>query len=82
MRGDQLEPEKDKVARMETEAAYIEAGHVHLPRQAPWLGDFKNEVLAFPAGKHDDQVDSLSQVLRHCREYWRHRLKSGRVMGW
>ena len=29
----------------------------------PWLEDFKAEILAFPAGRHDDQVDALSQFL-------------------
>ena len=26
--------------------------------------DFHDEVAKFPAGKHDDQVDSLSQFLK------------------
>ena len=29
-----------------------------LPESAPWLKDFQNELLAFPNGRHDDQVDS------------------------
>ncbi len=41
----------------------IEAGHVLLPKSAPWLDDFLLEVLAFPYGRFDDQVDSLSQFL-------------------
>jgi len=34
-----------------------------LPRQALWLDDLKLELLAFPLGLHDDQVDSISQAL-------------------
>ncbi len=34
-----------------------------LPERAPWLDDFRLEVLAFPYGRFDDQVDSLSQFL-------------------
>ena len=34
-----------------------------LPEAAPWLDDFKAEILAFPNGRFDDQVDSLSQFL-------------------
>ena len=34
-----------------------------LPKDAPWLHEFKVEMMAFPNGKHDDQVDSLSQFL-------------------
>jgi hypothetical protein len=34
-----------------------------MPAQAPWLGDYLHELLAFPNGAHDDQVDSTSQAL-------------------
>jgi hypothetical protein len=34
-----------------------------LPAEAPWRNDFLLELLAFPTGKHDDQVDSVSQFL-------------------
>jgi predicted phage terminase large subunit-like protein len=61
-------PEKDKVTRMAAHAAKIEAGHVHLPERAPWLGDFHAELLAFPSGRFDDQVDSVSQFLTWCDE--------------
>jgi hypothetical protein len=45
------------------QSAKIEAGAVHLPRQAPWLDDLKAELLAFPHGPHDDQVDAIAQAL-------------------
>ena len=57
-------PKGDKLTRMEAESARIEAGHVVLPRDAPWLDVFLNELLAFPNGRHDDQVDSVSQFLK------------------
>jgi hypothetical protein len=53
--------------------ARIEAGQVFLPEDAPWLEDFKAEVLAFPYGRFDDQVDSLSQFLS-----WAERRKRNR----
>jgi predicted phage terminase large subunit-like protein len=59
----EIKPEGDKVTRMSNQSAKIEAGQVFLPADAPWLVDFKAEVLAFPNGKFDDQVDSLSQFL-------------------
>ena len=31
-----------------------------LPNSAPWLGEFLTELLSFPNGRHDDQVDSVS----------------------
>lgn len=56
-------PREDKVMRVHGQSAIIEAGQVLLPQRASWLEDFRAEVLAFPHGKHDDQVDSLSQFL-------------------
>ena len=35
------------------------------PTQAPWLADLEDELFAFPRGRHDDQVDSISQALGH-----------------
>ncbi len=42
----------------------IEAGELILPENAPWLAEFERELLAFPGGRHDDQVDALAQLLR------------------
>jgi predicted phage terminase large subunit-like protein len=58
-------PVGDKVMRMSAVSAEIEAGAVFLPTRAPWLEAFRTEVLAFPHGVHDDQVDSMSQALNH-----------------
>jgi predicted phage terminase large subunit-like protein len=56
-------PEGSKADRMVAQSAKIEAGHVLLPREADWLDTFLLELLAFPSGRHDDQVDSVSQFL-------------------
>jgi len=56
-------PEGDKQTRMSTQSSKIEARQVHLPRQASWLDEFRDELLQFPHGRHDDQVDSFSQFL-------------------
>jgi predicted phage terminase large subunit-like protein len=56
-------PEGSKLDRMTVQSAKIEAGHVFIPQEAEWLGTFLLELLAFPNGKHDDQVDSVSQFL-------------------
>jgi predicted phage terminase large subunit-like protein len=57
-------PEGSKENRMVPQSAKIEAGHVILPKQAEWLDIFLHELLAFPNGRHDDQVDSVSQFLK------------------
>src|SRR5262249_22765754 len=59
-----IDPEGDKIQRMEAQTARIEAGAVHLPGKALWLDEFKKEVLSFPKGRYDDQVDALSQGLQ------------------
>jgi hypothetical protein len=45
---------------------FVEAGNVHLPSPsiAPWVGDFIEELRAFPAAAHDDQVDAMTQALQ------------------
>jgi len=63
-----FQPETDKVTRMHAQSARIEAGHVYLPLRAEWLEDFRTELLQFPKGRYDDQVDSLSQFLNWVEE--------------
>jgi predicted phage terminase large subunit-like protein len=53
----------DKESRTRIQSAKIEAGLVYLPPAAPWLEEFLNEVRRFPDGRHDDQIDALSQLL-------------------
>jgi phage terminase large subunit-like protein len=55
-----LTPDKNKVARAETACALVDAGRIWLPRGAPWIADFLEEVVTFPNAAHDDQVDVLS----------------------
>ena len=62
-------PTKDKVTRMIPGTADIEAGKVALPAEALWRAEFEKECAEFPYGKHDDQVDSLSQFLDWARIY-------------
>lgn len=61
-------PGDDKETRARTTAATVEAGKVAIPEKAAWLHDFEQEITAFPNGKHDDQVDSMSQFLRWMRD--------------
>jgi predicted phage terminase large subunit-like protein len=58
-------PIGSKQARMEAQAARFETGQVHFPRHHPALGEYEGEILAFPSGRHDDQVDSTSQALHY-----------------
>jgi len=56
-------PEGDKIMRLHAQTATIENGFVYLPEEAHWLADYISELTMFPAGRHDDQVDSTAQAL-------------------
>jgi predicted phage terminase large subunit-like protein len=58
-----VKPTMEKILRMNAHTARIEAGSVHVPRQASWLEDFRKEIMTFPASRYDDQTDALSQAL-------------------
>lgn len=56
----ELPRDKDKVARALAATPALEAGTVWLPRSVAWLADLEGELLSFPNGAHDDQVDALA----------------------
>ncbi|WP_288458626.1 phage terminase large subunit [uncultured Sphingomonas sp.] len=56
---------QDKESRLVGVTAQLEAGLCVLPTDAPWLEDFRRELQAFPYGRHDDQVDSMTQFLEY-----------------
>ena len=76
-----MTPDTDKETRMSNQSAHIEAGQVFLPESAPWLDEFKAEIMAFPNGRFDDQVDSLSQFLRWAEDRKRFRVVCGTHIG-
>ena len=49
----------NKVVRLAQHEGRFEAGLILFPKEAPWLADFEAELLAFPNGRYDDQVDAL-----------------------
>lgn len=53
-----FKPARDKFARASVLEGPFEVGEVHVPRGASWLPAWIEEHVAFPNGKHDDQVDS------------------------
>ena len=58
-----VQPHKDKITRAYAITPMIEAGKVLIPKSAPWLFDYLEEMSAFPTGQYDDQVDSTTQFL-------------------
>ncbi|MCA1528762.1 phage terminase large subunit [Bradyrhizobium yuanmingense] len=60
-----IKVEHDKIGRLYVQQAKFAAGRVRFPRNAPFLPDLEMELLTFPQGRHDDQVDSISQALAY-----------------
>jgi predicted phage terminase large subunit-like protein len=54
-----------KVARARAVSPAIQAGQVFLPRGVKFSDELVEECAGFPLGKHDDQVDAMSQALKH-----------------
>ena len=50
----------DKVVRTANLVGTLANGSFYVPEGADWIPDLLDELAAFPAGKHDDQVDALS----------------------
>lgn len=62
----EVRAEKDKVARSWPAQARMEQRTVWFPdRRTPWYPDIEEELLAFPASRHDDFVDTLSYAALH-----------------
>lgn len=56
--------EKDKVARALPATARMERQTVWFPpASTPWYPEIEQELLAFPAGRHDDFVDTLAYAV-------------------
>ena len=57
-----LNPDRDKVRRARSIQARMRAGKMQFDKDAYWYPDLEAEMLVFPRGKHDDQVDALAWV--------------------
>jgi len=63
-----IKPDADKETRANAVTSLFEAGRVLFPYDAPWLKALLSELFMFPLGRHDDQVDSVTQALRYMKE--------------
>jgi predicted phage terminase large subunit-like protein len=52
----------DKAVRAQSMRGRMALNGLYVPTSAPWYADFRAELLSFPAGKHDDQVDAIGLV--------------------
>jgi predicted phage terminase large subunit-like protein len=51
---------RDKVFRAKEAELLCENHRVYFPKRASWLSDWEHELLLFPTGTHDDQVDCFA----------------------
>jgi len=65
----------DKITRAGPISAQCEAGNVICLKEK-WTDSFLNELINFPEGKHDDQVDALSGAFQMLSDVKRPRLHS------
>lgn len=63
---EELKPgRRDKVLRARSIQGLMRRRKVHFPRTAPWMtgaGGLVSEMLDFPNGEHDDQVDAMAYL--------------------
>lgn len=52
----------DKAVRAQSIRGRMAMRGLRIQKDAPWRADFESELLRFPAGVHDDQVDALGLV--------------------
>src|SRR4029077_5234674 len=69
-------PGTDKRERLIAQTDLFAGGSVRLSRRAGWLEESVAELLSFP-GRHDDQVDALTQGLAWGRQQWSRKLIVG-----
>ena len=61
-----VNPLGGKVARAEAASVQFKQGRILLPRHAPWLSGYVDQLLQFPAGTFDDLVDETTQAINFC----------------
>jgi predicted phage terminase large subunit-like protein len=64
-----ITPHDDKVSRLYQHRDAIRSGIVALPEGARWVAEFIDEVVQFPYGLFDDQVDAMTQFLEWIFEH-------------
>lgn len=64
-----VEPLGSKESRAYAIQPFIMAGNVYLPRNAPWLAEYMEQMARFPKAKNDDMVDMTSQALVRLKDF-------------
>ena len=59
-----------KLERFIAQTDILQSDRVVFPTKAPWFEALKKELFVFPNGRHDDQVDSVTQFLHWVQTRW------------
>ena len=62
-----ITPKESKQERAYAITPYLDAGNIFFPKNQNFTKDLEEEMLQFPAGAHDDTVDSMTQALNYFR---------------
>ena len=62
-----ITPKESKQERAYAITPYLEAGNIFFPKNQNFTKDLEEEMIQFPAGAHDDTVDSMTQALNYFR---------------
>lgn len=64
-----VNPEGGKESRANAVEPMHDSGNVYIPHpeEAPWVPAYEEELLAFPVGAYDDQIDTMTQALTNMR---------------
>lgn len=59
-----LPPVTDKIVRSSPLRGRMQLGKVYIAKDQSWTDAFVRELMVFPGGKHDDQVDAAAWAVR------------------
>jgi predicted phage terminase large subunit-like protein len=62
-----------KEIRINAATGTIANGNIFLPKEASWLFDFEQQIMQFPNGNHDEDLDCLAQFItyyKNCSVDW------------
>ena len=59
-----LQPLTDKIVRASPLKGRMQLRKVFIQKDMPWTDPFVRELMVFPGGKHDDQIDAASWMVR------------------
>ena len=74
-------PRGSKEERFAVELVTLYSGRICFPRNAPWWDVFRSELIAFPSGRYDDIVDTVTYFAQWLRTGFHNDWYSTRVLG-